>query len=175
MNERRKRILQVSTQLFFEQGLHVPTALIAQKSSVSVGSLFNYFTNKQGLIDTLYRSIQLDIAEIIEDGKHHQTAADAVFNIWQTYITWALAYYSKHKVACMLKAAAELSDKVSKEDSMLKKTLTARLANSEKYTGGAIEHQLYFLTDYAYQHQLKGVGLEQFMQDSFQLIRLSIK
>lgn len=47
--DKRQTILRAAIQLFAEEGLNAPTARIAKLAGVAEGTVFTYFTNKDGL------------------------------------------------------------------------------------------------------------------------------
>ena len=59
-NEKRKQILYSAMKQFNETGFHsTPTSKIAKAAKVSVGTLFNYFSSKEKLIEEIYIHIKL--------------------------------------------------------------------------------------------------------------------
>lgn len=89
---KRKHILFTAMKLFNENGFHAtPTSLIAKKSKVSVGTLFNYYPNKENLIHSIYMNIKihskLTFLELIEE---HKSNHDNLLSMWNAVIKWGI-------------------------------------------------------------------------------------
>lgn len=84
--------MRTAMQLFNENGFHgTPTSLIAKKSKVSVGTLFNYFPSKEKLIHAIYMNTKvhskLIFLELIEE---HKSMHDNLLSMWSAVINWGI-------------------------------------------------------------------------------------
>ncbi|MFA5073131.1 MAG: TetR/AcrR family transcriptional regulator [Nitrospirota bacterium] len=63
---KRDEIMQATLELIAEHGFHgAPTAMIAEKANVAIGSIYRYFENKDALVNELYYEIENRIFEAI--------------------------------------------------------------------------------------------------------------
>jgi AcrR family transcriptional regulator len=90
--EKRQHILNTAMCMFNEGGFHsTPTSKIAKKAKVSVGTLFNYFSTKEELIEAIYVQIKLHsktrFLELIEEkGSDKET----LMSMWSAIIVWGV-------------------------------------------------------------------------------------
>jgi AcrR family transcriptional regulator len=57
--DKRKAIMKAAMELIAEHGFHgAPTAMIAEKANVAIGSIYRYFENKDALIIELHQEIE---------------------------------------------------------------------------------------------------------------------
>lgn len=79
-------------KLFNERGFHnTPTSLIAKKSKVSVGTLFNYYPTKDQLILAIYLDIQIHSKQVyLELVKDFESNHDKLLSMWTAVIDWAI-------------------------------------------------------------------------------------
>jgi AcrR family transcriptional regulator len=69
MEEKRTAILEASLGLISERGFHnTPVSLIAKEAGVSAGIIYHYFDNKEALINELYKTIKLNLAQAMLAG-----------------------------------------------------------------------------------------------------------
>lgn len=93
MDENKNRlILSTAMRLFNERGFHnTPTSLIAKKSKVSVGTLFNYYQSKENLILEIYLDIKQHSKHVYLDFvEDHETFHDKLLSMWTAVIKWAI-------------------------------------------------------------------------------------
>lgn len=91
-NEKRQHIIEAAMVLFNTNGFHAtPTAKIAKKAKVSVGTLFNYFPTKEDLIESIYVYIKVHsksrFVELIETKSNTH---DTLLSMWNAIITWGM-------------------------------------------------------------------------------------
>ncbi len=117
MSGKEERILQSAIELFAAEGLAVPTAAIAKAAGVANGTLFNYFTTKQDLIDALYLTLKKEVTQLFLAGGADQAKSlkETSFVLWECYVRWAIANPLKNKVMNLFKSANVLSAKVVAE------------------------------------------------------------
>lgn len=66
--EKRERILDAAVELFVERGFYgTAVPLVAKAAGISTGSIYNYFENKEALVNAVFR-------------RHKQAIATHVFN-----------------------------------------------------------------------------------------------
>ncbi len=64
-HDKRQIILDTSLLLVAERGLHnTPMSLISKESKVSIGAIYNYFENKEILINTLYLQLKQSMSSV---------------------------------------------------------------------------------------------------------------
>jgi AcrR family transcriptional regulator len=90
--EKRIKIIHKAMKLFNENGFHAtPTSLIAKKANVSVGTLFNYFSTKEDLIESIYVYIKshskMTFLKLLEE---KEDLHDTLLSMWKAIITWGV-------------------------------------------------------------------------------------
>jgi AcrR family transcriptional regulator len=66
VRDKREAILEATMDLIAEHGFHgAPTAMIAERASVAIGSIYRYFENKDALINEVYEEIEGWIVQAI--------------------------------------------------------------------------------------------------------------
>jgi len=90
--KKRKKIIEVSLQLFIERGFHgTPTSLIAKESGIATGTLFNYFKTKDILINEIFREVKLEQKNwVLKDLDEAKTSKMKLKKIWNDFILWNL-------------------------------------------------------------------------------------
>lgn len=64
MTSKRDQILQATRDLLFEQGLQATSmAQIAERADVGMGTIYNYFANKEELVFSLYTRIKAAMSD----------------------------------------------------------------------------------------------------------------
>jgi len=134
LNDKQDRILQTALGLFATKGLAVPTAKIAKKAGVANGTLFNYFSTKQDLIDALYLNNKKEVAQLFLAGGADKTKSlrESSFVVWNSYVRWAINNPLKHKVMNLFKTAHVLSPKVLAQADDISKPLHELVQNGIK-------------------------------------------
>ncbi|MDD2308173.1 MAG: TetR/AcrR family transcriptional regulator [Desulfuromonadaceae bacterium] len=68
-NDKRDEIVRAALELIAEHGFHgAPMAMIAGRAGVGAGTIYRYFENKDVLITELYRDIEKNIMEALQQG-----------------------------------------------------------------------------------------------------------
>ena len=180
MTDKKKQILNAATRLFAEEGLAVPTARIAKEAGVSNGTLFNYFSTKQDLIDDVFFTIREKIAnDIISDLNLNGDTYDILLDIWMSYINWAHAHHLEHQVLGLLRASKALSRDVFYATDhffvIANDTLKKGQQEGDVKTQD-IEYIIYIglsalrsTIDYTLLNNIKGKNLEAFSKQGFEL------
>lgn len=145
-------ILAAALPLFFEEGVAVSTARIAQAAGVSNGTLFNYFPTKQALIDALYVSIKTDLAEAIGTVPTGGPIESRMRRVWGRWFAWARHHRKSHAVMTLLHQAKLVSPPAQKigasatdgPPSLLTEAMNSGLLVDlpVEYLAGLIQHQL---------------------------------
>jgi len=110
--DKRQAILAAAIEVFAAHGLGAATAKIAGRAGVSEGTLFNYFSNKDALLNALYLVLKGELSEVMLPGfPDDQDLRSKTSHIWRCYIGWGVDQPDKRK--CM--ALLSLSDRVGDE------------------------------------------------------------
>lgn len=91
-NKKRKKIIEVSLQLFIKKGFHgTPTSLIAKKAGIATGTLFNYFKTKDILINEIFKEIKMERKEsILKDLDGTKSSKIKLKKFWNNLIIWEI-------------------------------------------------------------------------------------
>jgi AcrR family transcriptional regulator len=76
----REKILAAAAEVFAERGLEAPLDEIARRATVSIGTLYNRFPNREALIDAVFAD---RLKAYVEAGEQALTRADA--DPWQAF------------------------------------------------------------------------------------------
>jgi AcrR family transcriptional regulator len=142
---KRSQLMRAALELFAANGLAVPTAKIAAVAGVANGTLFNYFPNKQDLVDSLYLDIKNEIIDLFNESGAQRAAnlRDASFLIWKSFVVWALANPLKQQVMNLLMNANALSPEALKQSESIfrpvRKQLEAGVKRGEFMSGLGID------------------------------------
>lgn len=92
--DKRQALIEAALRLFTEKGFHgTTTAEIARNAGVATGTLFNYFQNKERLINTLYLEVKEELVrELKADLKAELFLKETVRRIWYNSINWSLTH-----------------------------------------------------------------------------------
>lgn len=128
MNDKNTLIIDAAIRLFAKDGVGVPTAQIAKEAGVSNGTLFNYFSTKQELIDGVFFSVAEKMAaEIFDSLDLDLDMEDIFFHVWKTYIYWAQKNPLRYRVLGLLKSSQVVSkdvlDKIDNFFAVIDKTM----------------------------------------------------
>jgi AcrR family transcriptional regulator len=110
--DKRQAIIAAAIGIFAAQGLGAATAKIARQAGVSEGTLFNYFPNKDQLLNELYLALKAELSDVMLPGyPDSQDLRSKAFHIWQRYTGWGVAQPDKRKAMALL----ALSDRVNQD------------------------------------------------------------
>jgi AcrR family transcriptional regulator len=114
MQERRRTLVEAAISVFAERGFwDTPTLLISRTAGVAEGTLFNYFTTKDDLINAVYLAIKQELAETLFDGLiGTRPLQEQARHIWHRYIAWGLTHTEKFKVLNQIGDSYQLNDEV---------------------------------------------------------------
>ncbi|MBF0194993.1 MAG: TetR/AcrR family transcriptional regulator [Magnetococcales bacterium] len=94
MKDKKTRILEASILLFSQDGFwNTSTASIAKEAGVASGTLFNYFSTKDMLINAVYITLKKDIhASIMATWNPAGNLETKLYHAWLGVVKWALKY-----------------------------------------------------------------------------------
>ena len=92
MTDKRTAILETTLTLISERGFHnTPMSLIAKTSGVSAGIIYHYFSNKEDLINELYKEVKLDFLQAtLADYAEDLSLKERFYGIWHNYVRYSL-------------------------------------------------------------------------------------
>lgn len=95
--DKRQRILDAAIKLFNQNGFdNTPTALITKEASVATGTLFNYFTTKEELINQLYLECKDSLkANLIIGTGEEVTFRSKLKRIYTNFLAWSIEHNEK--------------------------------------------------------------------------------
>lgn len=183
--DKRQSLLEAAITLFYEHGFwNSSTAAIAKHAKVGTGTLFNYFPNKQALIDDVYAHIQKILheqlsIELTDNFKQNQ------LNFWRIYIVWSLDNPIYHELLGQLKILQLVSKTAEQKHTeqfypftnMVQKQLgpTGQLKTMDlEFAMAIINHQLEANVQYAKNNRLKDAALEKQIEFGFSILWQSI-
>ena len=109
--DKRNAILDAATRVFAERGLSAaPTSEISKRAGVAEGTLFTYFETKGDLINALYRSIKLELADAMMSGfPRKKNVRTRLRHVWDRYVNWGVTNPEQRKVLAQLQVSEMLS------------------------------------------------------------------
>jgi len=105
MKHKPEAILDAAIVLFDRNGVGVSTAKVAVAAGVSNGTLFNYFSSKQKLLDAVYAHLTDELADALGEFDHDAEPREQFFTAWRRWLEWAKGYPEQHRVKLLLKGA----------------------------------------------------------------------
>jgi len=90
--EKPGAILAAALELFAERGFHATNVpLIAERASVSVGTLYHYFENKEAIANELYRRVRKEMEKAVYADLPAGVPPDEQFRaFWQRSVAYAM-------------------------------------------------------------------------------------
>lgn len=99
MTDKQTAILDATLNLIAERGFHdTPMSLIAKQAGVSAGIIYHYFENKEALIQELYRTVKIALAQAL---MQHITAEMPLREQFRTMMRNMLRYCVAHPKAAV--------------------------------------------------------------------------
>jgi len=109
--DKRNAILSAAIEVFAEQGLGCPSLKIARLAGVAEGTLFNYFSSKDVLLNELYLHIKAELRDVMMPGyPRTETVKKRARHAWQSYVDWGVAEPRKRKVVALLGMSAQVTE-----------------------------------------------------------------
>ncbi|MFD2637652.1 TetR/AcrR family transcriptional regulator [Piscibacillus salipiscarius] len=91
MNEKKKRIIQGSIELFAKKGFHTTSVQeIADQAGVAKGSFYNYFESKEELIVSIYDYYYATILERMKEAQQESDSREALMKQLQIYFDFII-------------------------------------------------------------------------------------
>lgn len=114
-SDKKMMLIEASIELFYQQGFwNSSTASIAKHAKVATGTLFNYFSSKERLIDAVYLHIKSELLEELRSSyaqvEDQQQVQLVIENLWCRYVAWGLNNPVKHDLLQQLKLSDLVSD-----------------------------------------------------------------
>lgn len=94
IQDKKALVLNATLELISEQGFHgTPVSQIAKRAKVAVGTIYLYFPNKEGIINTLYIDIKTRLAQyILKNYSEDRTIKESFLVILHNIVD----YFVKH-------------------------------------------------------------------------------
>ena len=92
VKDKRTAIMEAALKLFTEMGFHgTSTAQISKEAGVATGTLFNYFSTKEDLINDLYFEVKGKLSRNMGKGiETESTFQDKLKKLWSNLIRWGV-------------------------------------------------------------------------------------
>ncbi|AKB85248.1 TetR/AcrR family transcriptional regulator [Methanococcoides methylutens] len=87
---KREQIINAAIRLFVEQGFdNTPTSQISKEAGVATGTLFNYFSTKEELINEAYLYVKTNLFEMLSEScRSYISTKEAFEGVWFSLIEW---------------------------------------------------------------------------------------
>jgi AcrR family transcriptional regulator len=111
-DDKYNALLLAAEQVFAQRGLAAaPTSAISKQAGVAEGTLFTYFRTKDELVNALYRSIKLDLADALMT-RFPRTGPirDRLEYLWNAFVDWGVANPRRLNVLDQLSVADVVSE-----------------------------------------------------------------
>jgi AcrR family transcriptional regulator len=111
-DDKHNALLLAAEQVFAERGLAAaPTSAISKQAGVAEGTLFTYFRTKDELVNALYRSIKLELADALMSHFPRQgPVRDRLEYLWNAFVDWGVANPQRLNVLDQLSVADTVSE-----------------------------------------------------------------
>lgn len=111
-DDKHNALLLAAEEVFAQRGLAAaPTSAISKQAGVAEGTLFTYFRTKDELVNALYRSIKLDLAEaLMTRFPRHGSIRDRLEYLWNAFVDWGVANPQRLNVLDQLSVADVVSE-----------------------------------------------------------------
>ena len=105
-------LLLAAEQVFAQRGMAAaPTSAISKAAGVAEGTLFTYFRTKDELVNALYRSIKLDLADaLMTRFPRTGPVRDRLEYLWDAFVDWGVANPQRLNVLDQLSVADRVSE-----------------------------------------------------------------
>lgn len=94
---KRKKIINTAIKLFVKNGIHgTSMAQLAKKAGVATGSTYNYFANKEALINDIFKELMAEEIEFLKKGYDDSQSIKARFDyLFRREVEFKLKYSDK--------------------------------------------------------------------------------
>lgn len=92
VTDKRRAIIKTALKLFTERGFHgTSTAQISKEAGVATGTLFNYFSTKEELINNLYFEVKGELSRSMGKGIEEESSLEnKLRKLWSNLIRWGV-------------------------------------------------------------------------------------
>ena len=189
-SDKKMMLIEASIDLFYKQGFwKSSTASIAKNAKVATGTLFNYFSSKEQLIDAVYLHIKSELLEELRSSytqvEDQQQVKLVIENLWCRYVQWGVSNHVKHDLLQQLKLSDLVSDSAQQTGmqsfSDLFQLMQQWLASGElkpldiEYFAELFQVQLEAAINIAKRHNLQDMALNKHMLFSFEVFWDGVK
>jgi AcrR family transcriptional regulator len=109
-DDKRNAIVAAAIRVIVKQGLHAPTATIAQEAGVASGSLFTYFETKTDLYNQLYLELKSEMASAALEGLPARAAIRGqCSHVWSNWTHWAVRNPKKRRALALLAVSDDIT------------------------------------------------------------------
>ncbi|EMJ5850491.1 TetR/AcrR family transcriptional regulator [Klebsiella aerogenes] len=130
--EKQQALLRAATEIFAEQGLAASTVTIARKASVSEGTLFHYFENKDALIGAVGDYLLDEMENMLARSLASASPETNKIQIgWNAYIDWALENPEAYATSNKLMVSGKLSEQQMERSMRIGEFTMPQLASIE--------------------------------------------
>ena len=109
--DKRSAILEAAIDLFAERGVWAtPTSAISKAAGIAEGTLFTYFATKDVLLNELYRTLKLELADaLLVAFPSNADVRDKFRHIWNQYVSWGASHPERYKVMMQLNVSEQIT------------------------------------------------------------------
>jgi AcrR family transcriptional regulator len=111
-DDKHNALLLAAEDVFARRGLAgAPTSAISKQAGVAEGTLFTYFRTKDELVNALYCSIKLDLADaLMTRFPRTGPVRDRLEYLWNAFVDWGVANPQRLNVLDQLSVADTVSE-----------------------------------------------------------------
>ncbi|MBE6487200.1 MAG: TetR/AcrR family transcriptional regulator [Methanosphaera stadtmanae] len=116
MNDKQMNIIKSGIKLFSQKGYgSTTTAEIAKEANVSVGTLFNYYPNKEELVNKLYLYANLEYCEYTKNLNEKKDFKKGMVELWNRCIDYALANQDTFRFIVLFRNSPIIKEETNKQ------------------------------------------------------------
>lgn len=116
MNDKKQRIIKSGLKLFGIKGYGATTtAEIAKDAKVSVGTLFNYYSTKEELVNKLYLYANRDYCEYSKNLEEKHDFKKGMIELWGRCIDYALNNQDTFRFIVLFRNSPIITDETNKQ------------------------------------------------------------
>jgi len=111
MHSKELRLIESAIELFATDGYwNTSTTRITQHANVAAGTLYNYFENKEELIDEVFTQIRSESLKYVLEGYPDDgTVKECFEHIWFRYIDWGVKNPERYKLLLQIRISNLIS------------------------------------------------------------------
>jgi AcrR family transcriptional regulator len=181
MSDKATQLIEASIDLFAKEGFwNTPTSRIAKQAGVATGTLFNYFSTKDALIDAVYMQLKNDwMGHLMVGYPHEGSIKERVGHIWFRFIDWGVHNPVRYRLMMQLKLSNMVSPAVKQSQeadlafayAMIEQGIAAGLFVDVDpvYIGMIFNAELEAAVQYADDHKLTDMALTRHITQGFDI------